>query len=117
MDLTIYDIIKGPVISDKAILSNRKYKKLVLRVHQDANKPLIKQALEKLFDVKVEKVNCLNRPGKTRRVGRRIIQRSASKIAVVTLKEGYSLDLFERAGDIAVMAEAKQTISTAAKKA
>ena len=36
MDLTIYDIIKGPVISDKAILANRKHKKLVFKVHQDA---------------------------------------------------------------------------------
>lgn len=106
MELTIYDIIKGPVISDKAIQANRKHKKLVLKVHQDSNKPLIKQALEKLFDVKVEKVNCLNRPGKTRRVGRRIIERSGTKIAVVTLKEGYSLDLFEQAGDVATVAEA-----------
>lgn len=117
MDLTIYDIIKGPVISNKAILSNRKQNKLVLKVHQDSNKPLIKQALEKIFNVKVEKVNCLNRPGKSRRVGRRIIQRSATKIAVVTLKEGYTLDLFERATDTVAVAETNQLTPTSVEKA
>lgn len=114
MDLTIYDIIKGPVLSSKAIIANRKHKKLVLKVHQDANKPLVKQALEQLFNVKVEKVNSLNRAGKTRRLGRRIVQRASTKIVVVTLKEGYSLDFFERAGDVAAMTE---TASTADKKA
>jgi large subunit ribosomal protein L23 len=107
MDLTIYDIIKGPVISDKAILLNRKHKKLMLKVHQDSNKPLIKQALEKIFKVEVEKINCLNRLGKTRRVGRRIIERSDTKIAIVTLKDGYTLDLLEQAGDKTAVAGTK----------
>jgi len=100
MDLTIYDIIKGPVLSGKAVLANNKHKKLVVKVHQDANKPLIKLALEKIFDVKVEKVNCLNRLGKTRRVGRRIIERQSTKIAIVTLKEGYSLNLFNQVDSV-----------------
>jgi len=115
MDLTIYDIIKGPVISDKAILANRKHNKLVFKVHQDANKPLIKQALEKLFDIKVDKVNCLNRDGKRRKIGRRITERSSTKIAIVTLKPGHSLNLFESVGKTGI--ETKQVNSDSGKQA
>ncbi len=115
MDLTIYDIIKGPVISDKAVLANRKHKKLVFKVHQDANKPLIKQALEKLFDVKVEKVNLLNRCGKTKRVGRRIIERPSTKIAIVTLKPGHTLNLFDSVGETGI--ETKEVNSNSGKQA
>jgi large subunit ribosomal protein L23 len=111
MELTVFDIIKGPVISDKAYKLNKQLGKLMLKVHQHANKALIKDALEKLFDVKVEKVNCLNRMGKIRRMGRKEFERSGVKIAIVTLAEGYSLDLFAQAeaagGATAVHSESK----------
>lgn len=97
MELTIYDIIKGTVLSDKAYNLNKNLNKIVLRVHPHANKPLIKKAVERLFDVKVEKVNCLNRIGKQRRVRQHIVKRSGTKIAIVTFKEGYSLNLFDQA--------------------
>jgi large subunit ribosomal protein L23 len=98
MDLTLYDIILGPVVTEKAYELNREDKKLVVRVHPQANKIQIKQALEKLFEVKVEKVNVAIRKGKTRLVGRRKVQGSLSKKAFVTLKEGYSLDVFNQSG-------------------
>lgn len=93
MGITIYDIIKGPVITDKAYKMNNRLKQLVLKVHMDANKPLVKEALEKLFNVKVEKVRISIRKPKLRMVGRRPVKGCFSKKAVVTLKEGYSLDV------------------------
>ncbi len=98
MDLTIYDIIQGPVISDKAYKLNKQYKKLFLNVHPDANKSQVKQALQKLFDVKVADVNIQVRKGKNRMSRRKVITGSDQKRAIITLAEGYSLDLFDQAG-------------------
>jgi len=96
--LNVYEIIKGPVISEKATLLNQKLNKFVLKVHPQANKMQIKEAIQRLFDVKVEKVNTLNRVGKSRRVRRTIIQGSITKRVFVTLKEGYSIDIFGQKG-------------------
>lgn len=104
MELSIYDIIQGPVVSDKAYKLNQSFKKLVLHVHQEANKPLVSEAIEKLFDVKVASVRILVRKGK-RRMSRakRVVQDKCTKRAIVTLKAGYDVNLF---GDIAAQAEA-----------
>lgn len=96
MDLTIYDIILGPVVSDKAYKLNKRFKKLFLKVHPEANKNLVQEALEKLFNVKVQDVNIQNRKGKTRMIRRKIFNRPGEKRAIVTLAEGYELDLFEQ---------------------
>lgn len=96
MDLNVFDIIRGPIVSEKATLLNQKYKKLVLEVHTHANKMQIKEALQRLFQVKVEKVNTLRRKGKNRRVRRTIVQGPTIKRVIVTLKEGYSVDLFDQ---------------------
>ena len=98
MDLSIYDIIIGPVISDKAYKLNKLYKKLALKVHPAANKPMVKEALEKLFSVKVDKVSIVVRKGKKRRVKGKTTTGKLSKRAIVTLAEGYSLDLMDQAG-------------------
>lgn len=98
MDLSIYDVIKGPVVTDKAYELNKNLKKLVLWIHPEANKPLVKEAFKKLFNVEVENVRIIVRAGKVRRVGRRVIEGASRKKAIVTLAEGYSLDLFEQAG-------------------
>ena len=105
MDLTIYDIIQGPVITDKAYKLNKGRKKLVLKVHPHANKPLIKEALKKLFNVEVDDVNVVNRKGKVRRVGKRVIQCSGTKRAIITLAEGHTLDLFDQGGSSVVAAD------------
>jgi large subunit ribosomal protein L23 len=107
MELTIYDIIQGPLVTEKAVSLNKKLKKLVLKVHPQANKPLVKEALEKLFGVKVEDVNIMVRKGKKRMVGRRPVHSSTIKKAVVTLKEGHSLDLLDQAGSEVVTQEVK----------
>jgi large subunit ribosomal protein L23 len=96
MELNIYEIIKGPVQSEDAFKKNRDLKKLVLEVHPDANKPMIKIAVEKLFNVKVASVNTCTRPGKLKKAGqtRLFSQQSDRKHAIVTLKEGFTIDLF-----------------------
>lgn len=94
MDLNVFEIIKGPVVSEKATLLNQKLKKLLLKVHPQANKMQIKEAIQRIFNVKVEKVNTLNRIGKTRRMRRTIVQGSTTKRVIVTLKEGYTIDIF-----------------------
>lgn len=98
MDITIYDIIKGPVITDKAYRINNKLKQLIIKVHMKANKPLVKEALEKLFNVKVDKVRISIRKPKNRIANRRPIKGVYEKKAVVTLKEGYSIDVLGQSG-------------------
>ena len=94
MDITKYDVIKGPVVTNKAYRINHELKQLVIDVHMDANKPLIKEAIEKIFNVKVEKIRTMIRKPRSRKVSRRFIKGSFSKKAIVTLKEGYSIDIF-----------------------
>lgn len=93
MDLTIYDIIKGPRITEKAYRLNQKLKQLVLEVHPQANKPLIAEALKKLFNVEAAKIGIVISKGKRRRVGRHYTEGKTRKKAIITLKEGYSVDL------------------------
>lgn len=94
MDLNVYDIIKSPVNSDKAYKCNVKERKLVLFVHCDANRIMIKKAVEAIFGVVVEKVNTQIRKGKLRTVGRRKVEGSKKKIAIITLSKGSVVDLF-----------------------
>ncbi len=96
MELSIYDVIKGPVLSEDAHKKNRYLGQLVLQVHSSATKPLIKEAMKKLFNVEVDTVRTYIRPGKRKRIGKTRLFRNDSdeKRANITLKEGYTLDLF-----------------------
>lgn len=93
MDLSIYDIIIRPRVTSKAYMLNQRLKQLVLEVHSEANKPLVKEALKKLFNVEAEKVRIIVSKGKYRRSGRYVFQDKKRKKAIVTLKEGYAVDL------------------------
>lgn len=93
MDLTIYDIIRGPIVTDKASKLINKLNKVVLEVHQKANKPMIKEAVEKLFNVKVKDIKVINRKGKLRIFKRVKSTDSLEKRAIITLKAGYSLNM------------------------
>lgn len=98
MDLKIYDIIKGPILTDKASKLISNLNKVVLKVHPMANKPMIKEALEKLFNVKVQDVRVIIRKGKARSFRRRKSVDSSEKRAIITLKPGYSLNIGGAAG-------------------
>ena len=87
------DIIKAPVITEKSsnIASNdRKY---VFKVDAKANKSQIKDAIEKIFKVKVESVNTVNVHPKKKRVGRSSGMTNKYKKAIVTLVNGNKIDL------------------------
>lgn len=88
------DIIIRPVISEKAyaLMSEGKY---TFRVPLTANKFQIRQAVEKLFNVKVEKVATIRVLGKMKRMGRTQGKRPDYKKAIVTLKPGESIEFFE----------------------
>lgn len=114
MDLKIYDVILGPWMTDKAYKLNRDLKKLVLKVHCFSNKPMVKEALEKLFKVKVKDVKIIVRKGKMiRRSRRKPTQKSLVKKAVVTLHEGFSIDIWNQSGAPALPSEGTEV---AAKK-
>ncbi len=91
----INNIIKKPLLTEKGISLQESANQVVLKVDTRANKVEIKDAMEKLFDVKVEKVRTLNMHGKTKRVGRHTGKTDDWKKAVVTLAEGHKLDFLE----------------------
>ncbi len=91
-DLRHYDVIRSPIITEKATYASEQ-NKVVFRVADTATKPQIKAAVEKLFDVKVVSVNTLVRKGKTKRFRGRLGQQGDVKRANVTLAEGHSIDV------------------------
>jgi large subunit ribosomal protein L23 len=93
--LDIYDVIKRPIFSEKAYKLNNKLGHLVLEVDVHANKIQIKEAVWKLFNVAVARVNVARRPGKIRKVGRHLTKGIETKRAFVKLVEGHLLDMFK----------------------
>ena len=87
-----YDVILAPVITEKATMASE-HNKVMFKVRRDATKPQIKEAVEKLFDVKVKSVNTLVREGKVKVFKNRIGQQSDTKRAIVTLEEGHRIDV------------------------
>ena len=80
-----YDVILKPVITEKSMegMADKKY---TFYVHTDANKTMIKEAVEKMFDgVKVKSVNTMNLQGKTKRRGRTVGKTAERKKAIVQL--------------------------------
>ena len=87
-----YDVIVAPVITEKATIASE-HNKVVFKVRRDATKPQIKEAVEKLFDVKVKNVNTLIRRGKVKVFKNKVGQQSDVKRAIVTLEEGHRIDV------------------------
>jgi len=91
------DVVKGPIVTEKGTLVNELGNQVVFRVHPRANKVEIRQAVESLFKVKVDKVRTTRQLGKVRRVGKHLGRRPDWKKAYVTLAEGSRIDFFEGA--------------------
>jgi large subunit ribosomal protein L23 len=87
-----YDVILSPVITEKSTNASE-FNKVVFKVRLDATKPQIKDAVEKLFDVKVKGVNTIVRKGKVKAFKGVIGTQSNTKRAVVTLEEGHRIDV------------------------
>ena len=87
-----YDVILSPVITEKATNASE-HGKVMFKVAMNATKPQIKEAVEKLFDVKVKSVNTLRRRGKWKAFKGRWGRTADSKRAIVTLEEGQTIDV------------------------
>ncbi|MBQ1534377.1 MAG: 50S ribosomal protein L23 [Erysipelotrichaceae bacterium] len=87
------DIIIRPLVTEKTIRSQEADNTVVFEVKKGTNKIQIKQAIEEIFNVKVESVNVVNQKPKTKRMGRYVGKANHFKKAYITLKDGYKIDI------------------------
>lgn len=87
-----YDTILSPVVTEKSTMAGE-FNKYSFKVAVDSNKKQVAEAIQALFGVEVAKVNVLNYDGKVKAFRQRLGQRNAYKKAIVTLKQGQSIDL------------------------
>jgi large subunit ribosomal protein L23 len=90
----LYEVLRRPLITEKSTVLQAQ-NKYAFEIADGANKPMIKQAVEKAFKVKVTGVNVVTMRGKTKRVGRRQVQTNPWKKAIVTLQPGDKIEFFE----------------------
>lgn len=92
---TLYEVIKRPIISEKSTALAEVAGRYVFEVATRANKQEIRQAVQRLFNVKVKEVRTMVVHGKVKRVGRFETKRANWKKAIVTLAEGQKIDFFQ----------------------
>ena len=90
----LYEVLRRPLITEKDTMLQVQGK-YAFEVAGEANKPQIKQAVEKAFKVKVNTVNVMTVPGKERRVGKRLVLTPSWKKAIVPLQPGNKIEFFE----------------------
>ena len=98
MSNTVFDILRRPVVTEKSNYMAGKLNQYVFEVASFATREQVKTAIETAFDVNVERVNIINLPAKSHRNSRtrRLVVRSSGyKTAIVTLKPGESIPVFE----------------------
>lgn len=97
--MTPEQVIKRPIVlTEKAATLKEERNQVIFEVELKADKVQIREAVEKLFDVKVESVNTLIQRGKVKHQGRRVYKRPNWKKAIVTLAEGNNIEFFDEAG-------------------
>ncbi|MBU0485818.1 MAG: 50S ribosomal protein L23 [Proteobacteria bacterium] len=92
----VCNVIKKPCLTEKGISLQELHNQIVVKVDPRANKVEIKDAMEQLFNVKVDKVRTISMHGKSKRVGKHFGRQSDWKKAVVTLSEGHKIDFLEK---------------------
>ena len=97
MNLVYQDVVKRPLVTEKTERAREATQQYAFEVHRDATKIQVKTAVEKLFNVHVTSVRTAIARGKNKRVGRNFGRRPNWKKAIVTLKEGETIPLFEGA--------------------
>jgi large subunit ribosomal protein L23 len=95
MNLDVQDVVVRPLVTEKAERGREAARQYAFEVHREATKIQVKGAVEKLFSVKVIAVRTAIARGKNKRVGRNLGRRPNWKKAIVTLKEGDTIALFE----------------------
>ena len=91
--MNVYQVLRRPIVTEKSNIQADELNQYTFEVDRRANKLQVKEAVEKIFGVRVERVNIMIVPGKTRRWGRRVIRKPAWKKAIVTLAPGDRIDL------------------------
>ena len=94
MQLHYYEVLRRPIITERstALIEQGRY---TFEAAREANKAQIKEAVERIFKVKVTAVNVIHMPSKTKRVGKRSVQTQPWKKAVVALRPGQRIEMFE----------------------
>ena len=92
---TVYRTIVRPIVTEKTSVARQERGEYVFEVAPDASKPAIRQAIEQLFGVKVTGVWTSNQRGKTKRVGTSVGRKANWKKAIVKLREGDTIEIFE----------------------
>jgi large subunit ribosomal protein L23 len=92
MNANLYQVILAPHVSEKSTRVAEKSSQIVFRVRRDASKPVIKQAVEKMFNVQVESVTVTNVKGKEKKFGKTPGRRQDWKKAYVRLKPGQDIN-------------------------
>jgi len=92
---TPFEVIKRPIISEKSTAQNELLRTYAFQVAPSSNKQEIREAVEKLFKVKVDAVRTMVVHGKYKRAGRFVSKRANWKKALVTLKEGQKIEFFQ----------------------
>ncbi|HBD27687.1 MAG TPA: 50S ribosomal protein L23 [Candidatus Lambdaproteobacteria bacterium] len=95
--MNIFDVLRAPKMSEKTLSLKEEANQFAFEVDQRANKIQIKESIEKSFKVSVLKVRTMNVRGKKKRLGRYQGLKSSWKKAIVTLKEGDTIEYFEGA--------------------
>ena len=95
---THYDVLRRPIVTEKSSYLSGVLNQVVFEVDAKASKSRIREAVESIFDVEVERVNVVNMPAKRKMAGSNrsmVSRRRAYKKAIITLAPGSSIDVFE----------------------
>ncbi len=94
---TIYDVLRRPLVTEKSSYQSSKLGQYSFEVVESATRTMVKDAVETMFDVTVERVNIINVPakrGRRSRSRRLLVRKPGYKKAIVTLAEGQTLEIF-----------------------
>jgi large subunit ribosomal protein L23 len=95
---TIYDVLRRPLVTEKSSYQSRKLNQYTFEVTPDATRTMIKDAIESIYDVSVERVNIVNvsaKRGRRAKSRRLLVRKPGFKKAIVTLAAGQTLGIFE----------------------
>ena len=95
---TIYEVLRRPIVTEKSSYQSRKLNQYTFEVSMDATRTMVKDALELLYDVNVERVNIVNvaaKRGRRSKSRRLLVRKPGFKKAIVTLTKGQTLSMFE----------------------
>lgn len=98
MSISVFDILRRPVVTEKSNYMASKLNQYVFEVLSEVSREQVKTAVETVFDVDVVRVNIINLPAKSTRNSRsrsRAVRKGGYKKAIVTLKKGDSIPVFE----------------------